>query len=72
MLMITEWNPASSSRLIFCGLQEGFNEKSRIKIFQGHLTGETAGFTCQIINLITLKRLKITIWKKKQIHNQSA
>jgi hypothetical protein len=22
MLMITEWNPASSSRLIFCGLQE--------------------------------------------------
>jgi hypothetical protein len=52
-------------------LQEGINKKSRIKIFQGHLTGKTAGFTCQIINLITLKRLKITIRKKGQIHNQS-
>jgi hypothetical protein len=58
-------------RLLIYRFQEGFNEKSRIKIFQGHLTGKTAGFTCQIINLITLKRLKITIWKRQKIHNQS-
>jgi hypothetical protein len=57
-------------RLLIYRFQKGFNEKSRIKIFQGHLTGKTAGFTCQIINLITLKRLKIAIWKKGQIHNQ--
>jgi len=29
--------------------------KSRIKIFQDPLTGETAGSACQIINLITQK-----------------